>query len=204
MTGGSFLVSSISIHMALKSPVLLWRLFWSAVLLSVFTGCENDIAIVNLVGGVNNAPTESGKDVEIIYSDSARIKVKVFAPQFDNYSDKNPRQELPKGVKVEFYGDSLKVRTKLTANYGIRYEQEKRVEVKNNVIVVNEKGEELHTEHLIWDEASGEIHTEKYVRILTGGDVLEGNGLRASEDFSWYEILNPVGETEIPVKDTIQ
>lgn len=186
------------------SAAVFSRLACAALLLAVLSGCENDIAIVNLVGGVNNAPTESGKDVEIIYSDSAKIKVKVFAPQFDNYNAQNPRQELPKGVKVEFYGDSLKVRTKLTANYGIRYEQEKRVEVKNDVIVVNEKGEELHTEHLIWDEASKEIHTDKYVRILTGGDVLEGNGLRASQDFSWYEIQNPVGETEIPVKDTVK
>lgn len=191
--------------MAVKfSLTILMKLFFAFAALLALIGCENDIATVNLVGAVNNAPTESGKDVEIIYSDSAVIKVKLFAPQYDNFSGKSPRQELPKGVKVEFYGDNLKVKTKLTANYGIRYEQKKRVEVKNNVIVVNEKGEQLNTEHLIWDEATKEIYTDKYVRITTGGDVLEGNGLRANQDFSEYEILDPVGDKEILVKDTIE
>jgi LPS export ABC transporter protein LptC len=163
------------------------------VLLSALASCENDIDTVNLIGTVNNAPIESGKDVELVYSDSAKVKVKIFAPQMDRYAGDNPRRELPKGVKVEFYDDYLRVKTKLTANYGIRYEKERKIEVKNDVVVVNEKKEQLNTEYLVWDEATHKIYTDAFVRITTATEVIFGEGLEANEDFSSYTIKNIKG-----------
>ena len=163
------------------------------VLAALFASCENDLETVNMIGAVSNAPVESGKDVELIYSDSAKVKVKISAPQMDTYAGDNPRRELPKGVKVEFYDDRLRVRTKLTANYGIRYEKDKKIEVKNNVVVVNEKGEQLNTEDLIWDEATRKIYTNAFVRITTANEVIFGDGLEANEDFSSYTIKNIKG-----------
>jgi LPS export ABC transporter protein LptC len=158
-----------------------------------FASCENDPVEVNLVGAVANGPVQSGKDVELIYSDSAKIKVKLFAPQLDKYEGDNPRNELPKGVKVEFFDDRMQVKTKLTANYGIQYEREKKVEVKNDVVVVNEKGEQLNTEHLVWDEQTRKIYTEAFVKITTASEVIFGEGLEANEDFSTYTIKNIKG-----------
>jgi LPS export ABC transporter protein LptC len=155
--------------------------------------CETDIATVNLVGGAHNRPLESGKDVELIYSDSAQVKVKIFAPQLDGYEGDEPRKVLPKGVKVEFYDEAMRVKTKLTADYGIKYENQKRVEVRNNVVVINEKGEQLNTEHLIWDEVTQKIYTDKFVRITTAEEVIYGDGLEANQDFTQYKITNIKG-----------
>lgn len=158
-----------------------------------FASCENDPVEANLVGAVVDGPVQSGKDVELIYSDSAKIKVKLFAPQLDKYEGDNPRNELPKGVKVEFYDDRMQVKTKLTANYGIQYAREKKVEVKNDVVVINEKGEQLNTEHLVWDEQTRRIYTEAFVKITTDNEVIFGEGLEANEDFSSYTIKNIKG-----------
>lgn len=176
-------------------------LFFICSLMLALASCENDPEEVNLVGAVANGPVQSGKDVELIYSDSARIKVKLFAPQLDKYEGDNPRNELPQGVKVEFYDDRMQVKTKLTANYGIQYEREKKVEVKNDVVVVNEKKEQLNTEHLIWDEQTRKIYTDAFVKITTANEVIFGEGLEATEDFSYYEIKNIKGTI---TKDNIE
>ena len=158
-----------------------------------FISCENDIAKINLITSINTMPVESGKNVEIIYSDSAKVKIKLISPQVDRYTDNDPHTEMSKGVKIEFYDDDLKVKSKLTANYAMRYEKEKRMEAKQNVVVTNEKGDKLNTEHLIWDEEKKLIYTEEFVKITTADEILMGDGMESNEDFSKYKIKYPTG-----------
>ena len=150
---------------------------------------------------MSNMPVESGKNVEIIYSDSAKIKMKLISPQVDRYMGNDPHTEMPKGVKVEFYDDSLKVKSRLTANYAMRYEKEKRMEAKRNVVVTNERGDMLNTEHLIWDETKNLIYTEEFVKITTANEILMGNGLESNQDFSKYKIKFPSGTISLEDND---
>ena len=101
------------------------------MLLLLFS-CENDIETINLLTYRDTLPVESGKNVEIIYSDSAKIKFKLIAPQMDRYLGKKAYVELTKGVEIEFYDGAMNVKSKLTANYAIRDKSEKKMEVKNN------------------------------------------------------------------------
>ena len=55
-------------------PFILYPLFFLLI------ACENDIEKVNLITQRSNAPTETGKGLEILYSDSAQIKVKITTP----------------------------------------------------------------------------------------------------------------------------
>lgn len=64
---------------------------------------------------------------------------------------------MPKGVKVEIYNDSGIIETKLTSNYAIRKIKENKMVAKNDVVVVNSKGEKLNTELLTWDGAKEEL-----------------------------------------------
>ncbi len=163
----------------------------------LFTSCENDIELINLVGSPQTMPTESGMNVETIYSDSAKVKVKLISPQMDRYNDKEPRLEMPKGVHILFYDEQMKVKSELTADYAVRYEADKRMEAKGNVVVLNERGEKLNTEHLIWDQVSGKIRTEKFVKITTAEEVIYGDGLESNQDFTKYKILKPKGTISI-------
>jgi len=190
-------IPSAEYFFQMSSKIFLMLL--SATLLSA---CENDITTVNIIGSVQKLPRESALNIETIYSDSAKVKVKLTSPEMNRYVTKSPYMEMPKGVKILFYDDKMNVKTELTANYAIRYENERRMEARNNVIVINERGEKLNTERLIWDEATATIRTEAYVKITTEDEVIFGDGLESNQDFSKYRILKPQGT--INIKDEAQ
>jgi LPS export ABC transporter protein LptC len=84
--------------------------------------------------------------------------------------------------------------TTLKADYGVRYETSKRMEVKYNVEVVNANGEKLNTEHLTWNAITKKIYTDDFVKITTKDQVIWGDGMEADQDFSDYQIKNVKGE----------
>ncbi|HNQ61082.1 MAG TPA: LPS export ABC transporter periplasmic protein LptC [Bacteroidia bacterium] len=164
------------------------------ILLSVlFTSCENDLSKVKLYAKAENSPVETAKNIKIIYSDSARVQVEVKAPQMERYESENPYFEMNKGLTATFFDDELKVKSRMDADYGIRYEREQKMEAKKNVIVVNEKGEQLNTEHLVWDERKEKLTSDEFVKITTKDEVIYGNGFEANQDFSKYKIFNVKG-----------
>lgn len=174
-----------------------------AVLLAFLSACENDIAVVNSVtSGGKEQPVESSKNVEFLYSDSARVRSKLKTPWVDHFMGKKPYYEMPKGMEVIFYDQFKKEQTKLTANYGIGYDADNKMnvmEAKGNVIVINEKGDRLNTEHLVWNSVTKKIYTNEFVKITTKDEVIWGKGLESNEDFTVYDIKQVKGS--IAVKD---
>ena len=162
-----------------------------------FTACENDIEQVNLITSKKKIPSESGKNVLIVYSDSARIKMKLNAVQLDHYDGENAYVEFPKGVNVFFYNDQNKLESNLKANYAIRYEKSNMMEAKNNVIVINNKGEKLNTEHLFWDEKKEQIYSDVFVKITTKTEIIMGEGLESNQDFSKYKFKKIKGTINV-------
>ena len=87
------------------------------------------------------------------------------------------------------YNDQLEVKSKLDADYGIRYERGEKMEARKNVTVVNQKGETLNTEHLIWDERKEKLTSDEFVKITTNDEIIFGNGFEANQDFTKYKIF---------------
>ena len=171
-----------------------------------FISCENDIAVVNSITGEaeKRLPDQSNKNAEFLYSDSAIVRAKLTTPQLDHYAGKKPYFELPKGMNVIFYTIEKKEETKLTANYGIGYDNGnglEKMEAKGDVIVINVKGEKLNTEQLTWNAITKKIYTDDFVKITTKDQVIWGDGMEADQDFSDYQIKNVKGE--IYTKDSV-
>lgn len=143
------------------------------------------------------APVESASVIRILYSDSAKVQVEIIAKELNHYETENPYIEMPKGLTANFFDDSMHVKSKLTADYGIRYEREQKMEVRKNVVVVNEKGETLNTEHLTWDERTEKLKSDEFVKITTKGEIIMGTGFEANQDFSKYKIFNIKGTIPI-------
>ena len=137
-------------------------------------------------------PAIEAEDITTLYTDSAVLRVKLQAPV--QWELQNKDIEFPKGMEVDFYEEDSTHSSKLTANYGYYYSEEKIYKASGNVIINNEEKEEtLKTEELFWEPEKQIIHTDKFVRIETPEEILEGEGLEAKEDFSSYKIKKITG-----------
>jgi LPS export ABC transporter protein LptC len=172
---------------------------FALVLLS--SACVNDMQDVQQASDAVKPGTERGKDVEMYYSENGFVKMCIKAPTLTRYQIEDPYVEFNDGLHVDFYNDSMQVISNLSAGYGVRYEKQLKTVVQSNVLVVNEKGEQLATEELTWDEKKHQIYTDQFVTITTDDEILYGNGLTADETMTEYSIINPVGIIKIQMDD---
>jgi LPS export ABC transporter protein LptC len=137
---------------------------------------------------------ERGDKVEILYSDSAVVRVRITAPTLLNFSDRNnPRQEFPNGIRVEFLTAAQKIESTLTAKSAYRDVEKGQVIARDSVVMVTADKETLETEEITWDEKTAKIHTDKFVKVTQPGEIIYGFGLDAEQDFSYWKILVPKG-----------
>jgi LPS export ABC transporter protein LptC len=160
----------------------------------VFWACDPEPQREEQQYSQDDTGVEIGRDVEILYSDSAVVRVRVTAPSLYSYVDRlNPRQEFPDGIKLEFLTPQLQVRSTLTAKFAIRRQDKGLIIARDSVVLTTVKQEKLETEELIWDEKVEKVRTDKFVKVTKPGEVIYGFGLEANQDFSFWKITVPKG-----------
>jgi LPS export ABC transporter protein LptC len=167
------------------------RSVWLIVLSTfIFAGCDNDLETINRVGSKNTLPVETGKNVFVNYTDSGFPRARIFAPLMERYAtdDKN-YTEMRGGITAYFFNRQHKVDSYLKSKYAIRYDRERKTVVRNDVVLVNNKGDTLNTEELTWNEVTQRINTDKYVRITTPDEIIMGDGLESNTEFTQYRIF---------------
>lgn len=166
----------------------------------VLFACVNDPKEIEALADQEGKPLQSIKEAEIHYSSKGLVVAQLNAPTLNNYEGEEGQveySEMPDGVEVKIFDSLLQVTTRLTSNYAIDSGAVGKMEARDDVVVINEKGEQLNTEHLVWDKETEKITSDVYVKITTDGQVLEGEGLIANQDFSNYRILKPTGSIDI-------
>lgn len=169
-----------------------------------FYGCENDLEQVKIVSTneEERKPMEIQKDIEYVYTDSARVTLRLLAPLAENYPQlEEPYLEFNEGIEVIFYKNEVED-SRLSANYGINYPNKKMWVVKGNVVVYNQQGEELNTEHLVWDVPEERIYSDEFVKITSEGTVTTGEGFESNQDLTDYRIKKVTGI--INIEDDVQ
>jgi len=179
------------------------RIYKLSIISLVFTlgivlfSCENDIQMVNKITDPTVIPEVAGSEVEILYSDSAKIKAKITAPELNRFrkQDNKPYLEFPKGIHVYFYDDNFKLKAEVYSKYAIYQEAAKLWEARNDVVVVNVKGDRLNTEQLFWDENKQIIYTNKFAKVtkLNGEVAIGQRGMTAAQDFSHWRMIGNSG-----------
>ena len=173
-------------------PVLTGLLFISS--------CENEIEKINSLSGTNVFPEVSGKNFEIIHSDSGKVKVRILAPELHKYDlAEQPYIEFPRGMKAYFYDDSLKIESVIEAGYVKYFQEEFLWEAKNNVEARNLKsGEQLNTEHLFWNQQKKTIYSNTNARIVTDEGTFYGEkGFEANQDLSKWKLKSSKGTVNV-------
>lgn len=171
------------------------------IFLLVTAGCENELEKVEVVADQNKAAVEKGQDIEMRYSSNGNIQVKVIAPSLERHQEQKPYIEFNDGLRVYFYDDKQKIDSKLTADYGIAYENRDEMIVRDNVVVINTKGEKLNTEELIWEQKKEQIYTDKFVKVKREDEIIMGKGLVSNEEFTEYTIKDIQGTINVEAEE---
>lgn len=157
--------------------------------LLLFTACENDLSEVNRLFDHSEVQQETMREVEMLYSDSAVVGIKITAPTLIRFLDKkNPRQEFPDGMSVDFFSPNGRISSQLTAKFGLRYENKNQIVVRDSVVWESTRNEILETEELIWDEDKEKLYTNKYVTIIRPDEIIFGYGFESNQDFTYSKI----------------
>lgn len=159
--------------------------------------CKNEIAEINNITR-DQITVEKGQEVEIIYSDSAQIKVRVTGPEMLYYTEAgNPRQEFTKGVRAYFYDGFKNEQSVLTGKYAIRDERNRRVIVRDSVVWESITDGRLETSELIWDETTNIIRSTKFTKIARQKEVIYGFNFETNDKLTRWRILSPKGSLKI-------
>ncbi|MDF1575000.1 MAG: LPS export ABC transporter periplasmic protein LptC [Bacteroidales bacterium] len=177
----------------IRAALLLFPLLW-------LVACENDIERINLLTDETEAPTLQGKNIRVIYSDSARVEVQILAPLYKRYPNaERPYMEFEKGLEVYFYDDSAKIESEIRADYTIYYMEERLWHATGNVVAQQfETGDALYTDELFWDESEELIYSDSYTRVHSEDNILYGkNGFRSHQNLSNWQLLGSSGTINV-------
>jgi LPS export ABC transporter protein LptC len=173
--------------------MVLWTIPFFAV------SCSNDPKDIKAIADRFDAMKSNKVDgVRLIWSSEGRTRAELKAPMMvQNNGAKPPYVEMAKGVFVQFYDDSLKPESSVSARYGRYFETENNVLLKDSVVIHSKKGESLMTEELVWNDKQRKFLTEKFVKITTPTQIIYGYGMESNEDFTNYRIKNVKGVIQV-------
>ena len=170
----------------------------------VFISCENDLSEVQQFIVEDQVTVEVGEGVEVIYSDSGRIEMKVIAPVLHRHLDRlNPRRTFPNGLKVLFIGKDQEMESWLIGKQATEFENTHQTIIRDSVVLFNTNGEKLETDHLVWDQKEGRIYTDQLVKMTTIDKEIWGYGFEADREFKHWSIKAVRGELKIDPNNLI-
>ncbi len=157
---------------------------------TLFLSCENDINEVNRLFSGKETQVETAIDVEMLYSDSAILNLRIVSPKMVRHLvSKDPWQEFPEGLEIDFFSENGKeVTGRMTAKYAQRFDKESKFIVRDSVVWHGENSEKLETEELIWEEENDRVHTNKFVVVSRPDEIIYGHGFESNKDFTNWKI----------------
>jgi LPS export ABC transporter protein LptC len=157
----------------------LTKICWLALVSGflMLSACENDLKkIKELSANQLNMDVDTIHQVDIIYSDSAKVKFRITAPLLLQYQGKKPYNLMPKTVNVAVFENMVQTGS-IVADTGIQSDIDKKIQFRKNVVATNDKGETFKSDELIWDQTTKTVHSNKMVQIhLANGDIMNGTG----------------------------
>jgi len=177
-------------------PTYFFRI--AALLLGCFfviTSCENSQQEVDNLF-TRKVMLEEAHQIESYYSERGVVKSKLTAPLMFRRTQDSMYMEFPKTLHVDFYDDSTRIQTILDARYAKYFENERKILLRDSVVVINiQNGDTLRTHELWWDQNKQEFYTTFPSHINKRTETMFAkNGLRAAQDLSWYDFYQASGQ----------
>ncbi|HRG34554.1 MAG: LPS export ABC transporter periplasmic protein LptC [Saprospiraceae bacterium] len=176
---------------------MIFRLLLVICILSFFA-CDKSKKELTEQEAVQLVNKELLKNIELLYSDSGKLVLKIVAPEMLRHiKDGVSKDEFTKGLVTTFYQDGI-ISNVLSSNYAIRVPEEGKTYLSDHVVLNNPKGEKLETSELIWNERDGRIKTDKFVRLSRQDEIIHAYGFESDQNFLKGILLS--SEAKFPSK----
>lgn len=184
----------------MKARGIIYTLIILCFMQVLLSSCgEDDLKTAAKFKGHVSMSTDTTRGVDIIYSDSAKVKAQGFAPVLVKVVPGSGAsfQEMPKGIKINFLDPLANIKGSITSDYAIMKDLEKTATFQRNVVVINEKLT-YNTEELVWDQMKKLFTSPKGVITKPDGTVLSALNFTATEDFGTVTWANGTGDVYVP------
>jgi LPS export ABC transporter protein LptC len=136
-------------------------------------------------------PSQVGKDIKTIYTDSGKIQLVLTAPLMERYEkSETPYTEFKSGINVLFHDGHKEPVASVSAKYAKYTDNKNLWELQDSVVAINENNEKLETELLFWDQKKNFIYTDRFVKITTEDQIIQGYGLESDPRLTRRRIKN--------------
>ena len=170
------------------------------VTMLIIFSCRNSIEEIKALSPDLNLPNQSGENIEVLYTDSAKLVVKFKAPHMVRYLTKeDPYYEFNKGIDVLFYDKNENPESRVIAGYAIYHDKKQIWEARDSVVALNlNSGEQLNTEQLFWDMGKKQIYSSVFTKITNADGVYFGEkGFESNQDFTKYKLIGSSGSVNV-------
>ena len=140
-----------------------------------------------------------------LISDSGMIRYRMIAPVLLIY-ERPERNEwvFPQGLILRPYDTVSGNKVFIKADSAIRSTATEEWELIGHVQVQGPEGQRLNTPRLFWQRDQRRLYSHDTTYFFTQGRELRGSSFEATDDLSWYQILNNKGMIEYDEEGTTQ
>jgi LPS export ABC transporter protein LptC len=167
--------------------------------------CENDVNEVRELSK-KKPSIEEGRNIDSYLSMNGKVNARLTAPVLIRYQGDSARKsEFPKSLHVDFYNDSMKIESQLSAKYGRYMEDENKVFLRDSVVAFNIKGDTMFCNELYWDKITGRFYTDKKVILSLGfrsSVFIALNGMNCSQDLTDRTLFNMRSDSYTTIADS--
>jgi len=169
-----------------------------------WAGCKNEITEVRDFLQQEQF-AEIAKDVEIFYSDSAIVKVRVESAVMQRKREGNDMVEhFSGGVFAEFFDEIGNLSSWVESDRAVRNNSQKKIHLYDNVVLINVNNDTLMTEELIWDEREGRIYNNRFFRFSNPTEEIYGYRFSSNQEFTEYSFSRGAGFLDADQLETNQ
>jgi LPS export ABC transporter protein LptC len=164
--------------------------------------CGSEIDKISRIDNPDTIPAIHGTGIEIIYSDSAIVRITIKAPELKEFQQADslePKSEFPQGLTATFYNQNGGIESVLKAGYAIYHIKRQLFEASKSVVIQNySENQELKSDLLWWDEKNEKIWSDQPVTIITDDGTTYGKfGFEADQSFRKYRIRGTSGQMKV-------
>jgi len=172
-----------------KYPILFRLAFAFAVVLS---GCSKPKETVPVSDAIITQPYQELDSTAMYYYNGSKVQWKLESKHMKKIlSDTGHIIASP--VRLTVYDSLGKESTKVLSDSGTTDGPMKGICVWGNVYVKAQNGIRVTSNRLVWDLNKHLVTSNDYVQLKTkNNDILQGKGMEAAEDFSWWKFLHNV------------